>query len=612
MPTQDTARSPARRPQLNERPSSSQSLSKGSPGSGNLTNTHKGSSTRLHKTHAVGHARHGHGRVPSYGKGLNKLSKLGLENVTQDAPQTKNHNRSASHSPPASPTQLSNKRNSSSISLNRPGSRGNVKKNISHPNLARNGLTTKAGNQPKSEKAQIKQDLLKRGTNDASIRGSAQFEVGDDGQDDEWTEDSSSQSPATTRTHSRPKTPMSPAPKELPTPDEPPERRSPQLPASPPESPPLNGLAHHSEATRQPPGVESHSFSHPPDAQAVTNRLLNRNTSHNISAQASNISANITPQHIGSSNVSNSQGSTLNEPSMPADGISRFLPGTNSNSGSGTPSSVSQLQQNLATLERSQQSDSPRSSTHIAGKADARRVRSAANLTHPRLNGESVSPEKPAKIGAKAQVKNEKKPFYVPSPFESARGANPTAGKSYTQLKLNLDREAVSRDPPVSSHPLLANQGSLLGTAGATISMDPGDMEKRLKRQYMAAQKDVQNARRYYGDVVTVHIPERTHRRWQLEKGKEKRGRATKGKESSNTGSSAETAKVGPSPVGASSLEGAQRGRIKFDVGKSNQGSRPKSFRKSSEERNPEGGDISALLKRIWIASEPREELDGE
>ncbi|KAL9129557.1 MAG: hypothetical protein Q9217_002013 [Psora testacea] len=617
MSLQEPARSPARHPQLPDRSSSSQSLSKGSPSAGHLSNTHKGSYARLHKAHPVGHGRHGHNRVSSQGKGLNKLSKLGPGNTAEDPGHIKPHIRSASHSPSSSPNKSNHKRNSSAISLNRPSSKGSMKRNASHGTLSRIGSTAKLGNQSKSEKAQIRSYLLKHGTDDAPLRGTAKFEVGDEAQDDDWTEESSSQSPETTRTGSRPKTPVTPVPNEPPTPDEPPERRSPRLPVSPPESPRLKGPSIREPKTR-PQATEIHqhkdSYSHPPDAEAVTNRLLNRNGPHIPAAQTTNVSANITPHHVGSPKLSHSQASTIiNEPSMPADGISRFLSGTNSNSGSGTPGSVFNLQNNLTSLERNHRLPSSPTDQPTAKKADARRVKSAANLTHKRLShGENTSPPKPPQIHQESRKElrpsSQTKQPYLPSPFESARGADPAAGKSLTQLKLNLDREAASRDPPITTHPLLMNPGSMLNTAG-TISINAEDIEKRLRRQYAQAQKDVGSCRKYYPDIITGKIPEKAIKRHQKDKYRERRGREKVTKDSgSGGGSSAETAKTRGALSGSS--EGTQGpGRVRFEIGS-------RSFEDGPEGRGDEDGigddGLEGLLRRMWIAAEHREEEEGE
>ena len=609
MPSQEPARSPARRQPLPDRSSSSQSLSRETAATGNLLNTHRGSSTRLHKTHAVGQGRHAHARVPSHGKGLNKLSKLGPGPAIEETANARHHARSASQTPSTSPGALSNKRNSSAISLSRPSSKGSIKRNASHPALSRNGTVVKLGNQPKSEKEQTK-DFSKKGTDDAPIRGMPQFEFGDDGQEDDWTEDSSSQSPATTRTHSRPKTPVTPNPKELPTPDEPPERISPRLPDSPPASPPSKNLTAENlngSAVDQNHYHKEESPYRPPDAQAVS-RLLRRNEHKGATPQASNISASITPQRAGSPSLSNSQASTVMvEPSLPADGISRFLSGTTSIAGSGTPGSMTQSQHTLANIYRTQQhpisTDEHRPGS--SSKIDARRVKSAANLSKPQKNRESLTPPKSPgvdhDIRSRPQSSQSKQPFH-PSPFESARGANPAAGKSYTQLKLNLDRQASSREPPLSSHPLLNKHGSMLNMAG-TISSNAKDLEERIKRQYNQARKDVNHSRKYFPDVITSKIPEKAVKRHQAEKEQEGRIRDRGKKDGgSASGSSAETARS-LRHLSAASEAARSRGRVRFEVGSRSSEDYGRDRRNSGDEPAERDG-VDGLLRRMWNASE--------
>lgn len=631
MATQTNPKSPGGRPQLTERSLSARSLSKEGPGTGNLNNTHKGSSSKLHKTHTVGHGRHGHNRVPSYGKGLNKLTKLTPIHAAEDAGNAKHHARSASHTPSTSPRVLSDKRNSSTTTLNRPSSKGSIKKNASHPNLTHNPSSAKIGNKQKSEKAQIKKSLFKKGTNDAPLQGMARFELGDMddvARDDDWT-DSGSQSPVTTRTYSRQKTPTTAAPKELPTPDEPPEPRSPQLPDSPPESLRSDGDREKStlQVRKTRPEVNgaprnNNTFSHPPDVQAVTSRLISRNGTQAIPT-TTNVSANITPQHIGSPNLSHSNGfANLNEPSMPSDGISRFLPGSKSNSGSGTPGSVSQLQQNLASFDRSSHhSSSPDDkASALRIKADARRAKSAVDLTNGQArNRDSPLPEKPPSLENTTEHQPSQKAklqqSHLPSPFESARGANPRAGKSYTQLKLNLDREAVSRDPPISKHPVLMNVnkgGSVLNMA-SSIPSSATEMEKRIKRQYAQAQRDVSNSKKYYPDAIVGKIPGRAVRRHEMsERGKERRGRE-KGKRDGNT-ISEDAARGGPQTNGGKSATNgadeavARNGKVRFEIG----GARsPDELTRDGGRLGLDGADdegVHGLLRRMWMAQEPRAE----
>jgi len=573
MPAHESSQSPARRPQVIDRPSSSQSVSKGSPTAGHLSKSHKGSSTRLHKPHAVGHSRHPHGRVPSHGKGLNKLSKLGPGNPAEDVGNAKQHTRSASHTPSTSPVTSDFKRNGSNTSLTRSGSRVSMKRNASH------GSTTKLGNPAKSQKAQIKMNLNKKGTDDAPIRGTANFEIGDEEQDEEWTEDSSSMSPATTRNGSRPKTPI---PRDPPSPDGPSERASQNLPHSPPESLSSNDTEPRLDSAKvrgQNKDDAQHSvpsYSHPPDAEAVIHRLLNRSGHYAAIPKTSNIFASITPPvKVGSPGL----GSTLvNEQSMPADGISHFLPNTASNSGSATPNSISHLQSNLH-LDRPHHR--PLTPTDPPPKSTSRRVKSAANLTQPR---ENYSPPTPK--STKPQ----------PSPFESARGADPSAGISLTQLKLDLQRRSTQRDTPSSTHPLL-NQGAMLNMTGA---LSATDMAGRLRRQYSEAARDVDGGRKYYPDLIMRKLPDRRAQEHGLSGRDSGRGRGTP-----KLGVSASS--VGAGSVGSDDGKAQGRGRVRFDVG--GRSVEDLASERASEDRE-EG--VEGLLRRMWLAPGAREEELGE
>ena len=584
MPSQEPSKSPSRRPPLSERVSSSNSVHKGSPKGGNILNAHRGSSTRLHK-HTVGHSRPGHARINSHGKGLNKLSKLYQENLVEQDDETPQDKRSTSHTPSTSPHSLSSKRNSSAVSLSRPPLKSIGRRNVSHPNLGRNGNIIRLGNQQKSDKAQLKRNLLKKEVQeiqDEPVRGTIQFELGDDTYEDEWT-DSGSQSPVTTRTHSRPKTPASPTPKELPLPDEPPERFRPDLPHSPSDSP-------------KPTRSHAPRYSHPPDARAVTSRLLSGNAAHVTPPQASNISARVIPHRIGSPSLGQGSGSS-HDPSLPADGVSRFL------SGSTTPGSGPHLADNFSNAQDVKGERSR--SDAIAKKIDARRVKSAVDLSHVQLSAEQPpsTPSSPSQENVTSG--HSRKPFN-PSPFESARGANPSAGKSYTQLKMNLDRQATYREPLQSNHPLVTTSGSMLNLAGA-ISTNPGDLEQRLKRQYLEARKDVQACRRYYPDIITGKIPEvavKSHQQKKRSKGREKKSTTT-----SAAGSADSQSRVlGSSADGKRNGVDGKRGRVRFESTDPDQSSQR--WRTDSAISDDDG--IDALLRRIWLAPEPTDVSEGE
>lgn len=548
---------------------------------GHLSKSHKGSSTKLHRAHAVGHVRHPHPRVPSYGKGLHKLSKLNPAEAGDGTGHARNHTRSASHSPTGSPTTQHVKRNSSQIKLPRIGSTSSMKKNAS--NIA----MTKLVNQPQSEKAQTKISVRRNGTDDVVSKGTVNFLVGDE-QEEEWEEASNSQSPHTTR-HSSVgrKTPQLEDP---PSPDEPPARSPPNLPHSPPESPPLNPSAfidHTKENSHQQPS----KYSHPLDGDEVSHRLLDRNKSR-PDAKMSNIFATITPNgSTGSPAFShNHDPNFAKEPSMPADGISRFLSGTGSSSGSATPDSISHLQSALVHRPKDL------SSTHLpaspaepptTAKPDARRVKSAANLNHPRLNnGESSSSVSPSK-SEKSSTKSLVKPRV--SPYESARGADPTAGKSLTQLKLDLQRLSTLHDTPSSSHPLLYQHGSAMGVQN--LNAGSGEMAARLARQYHQAGMEYRNARRFHADLL---VSQRLGK-----KAADAKRRAVAAGMKGKGGKTPVTV----TPVGSSGDTRGGRSVVRFEVGRGSGVSAGEVGGRDGEgsvEGEGEGEGVQGLLRRMW------------
>lgn len=587
--------SPARRPQLNERTSSSASLSKGSPSAGHLSKSHgKGSSTKLHKAHAVGHGRHPHGRVSSHGKGLHKLSKLGPGDVAEGAGHVRHHTRSASHTPTASPTTQNIKRNVSNVSLPRVGSKASMKKNRSEVSLGKNTSSTKLGKQSKGEKAQMKNSLRKKGDVDGPVRGRPNFEVGDEDQEkddekDDWTEESNSQSPHTTRHSSIGR--RTPQLEDPPSPDEPAEPSLPELPQSPPQSPPNNPSAFVNHAKEQDQHRDRSPYYHPPDANDVTHRLLNR-SNHNAAPKTSSVSATVTPNgSSGSPAFIHSQDSTFrNKESMPADGISRFLGGTGSNSGSATPGSVSHLQQSLAHLHHYDRPGSPSDSSSTV-KA-TRKVQSAANLSHPRLSNGDVSstPSSTAKpLNSKDQVKPPKDTRT--SPFESARGADPTKGKSLTQLKLDLQRMSTQRDPPSDQHPLLQH-GSGFGIQN--LSAGSKEMEARQARQWTQAKVEYANARRFYPDLLVSSF-RKPAMQSKLNERKMDGQKKLDGKKApdGHRGKSFKTA------VATSAETAAGRGRVRFEVGKGS----PESVEDLEEDGALDGG-VEDLLRRMWVQGE--------
>ncbi|KIX92625.1 uncharacterized protein Z520_11654 [Fonsecaea multimorphosa CBS 102226] len=176
--------SPIKRPSLNERTSSTHSLSS----SGRQTTT----AHKVHRPHVVSR----HSRNVSHGKGLSKLGKVqSTASITSDY-QTHQRKKSGDTLPPHSPKTPLVKRNSSHVALVKNTSFGNLRKNQSANALPRNashGALKKVGLTPAVRK---KSKEEKDGVFQLGDRSS------DDEEEGEW-EDSTTQSPELTRNNSK-------------------------------------------------------------------------------------------------------------------------------------------------------------------------------------------------------------------------------------------------------------------------------------------------------------------------------------------------------------------------------------------------------------------------
>lgn len=499
---------------------------------------------------------------------------------------TKNSTNTKSQSRSASPTSQQVKRNSSNVSLPKVGSKTSFKKNSSNGSLKRDGSTAKL-NHP--AKVCLRPNSRHGSSQNLPLRGKAQFSVGsddddkdddddeDDDDDDAWVEASSSQSPSTTR-HS-PNNSKTLQLEDPPSPDGPAGRTPPVLPHSPPQSPPTNGakFPKHPPAERLPD--LSAQYSHPPDAEIVTHRLLNRHKPHNVPPQMSTISATITPSSSnGSPGFVHVHESTLtSDPSMPADGISRFLHPTGSSSGSATPGSIFQLQSTLAAnhhrnlLHRHPLSPSS-SSPPVKGTLEASgRAKSAGTLGQPLSGGENQSASPPfTPIPKNTRA----------SPFKSA-GEPREAGMSLTQLKLDLQRISTNREP---GHPP-AVQPPLGGKHGAHVAVNGERSEERRIRQWEQAGLEFRNGRRF-NNMVASGVG-------RLEKRREKTkvlARAER-EDTRNTGAERNGA------VGRGAGPSGSRGRVRFEVGNREV--------EEEEDEEDEGGGLQGLLKRMWETKGP-------
>lgn len=230
-------------------------------------------SSTLHKSkgpkaHVVGNRVHT--RVPSYGKGLHKLTKAHDSNVP------KAQRRAAS--PATSPETLSMKPAGSDGRILRNGSTTSLRKNSSHLTLKRNRSHVEV-KRPRSA-GQLKRSSSQPGvtTYQGTHKASVHFDLGNDGQDDAWTEASGSASVNLSRTNSVGAS----------------SGRSSAKPGASANNSQLHSpTVTHSEAKDW---ATARQGSVAPDAHQITTRLLQRTPSQNAPPQMSSISATVIPR----------------------------------------------------------------------------------------------------------------------------------------------------------------------------------------------------------------------------------------------------------------------------------------------------------------------------
>ncbi|KAI4119404.1 MAG: hypothetical protein LQ338_007282 [Usnochroma carphineum] len=552
--------SPAIRPQLTERSSSTHSLPRASPSTG------KGSSTRLHKQHAIGHGRHAHGRIPSYGRNMNKLSKLTAAHTQEEHARPKDQSNGKARTPSTSPSTGHMKHNTSNANLQHTSSKVTIKRNASNLSQKRNKSLSKLGNVTKTDKAQRK-------TFDKKKVDDTQFSVGSDEEDEGWTEADSSQSPEATRPSSTVNGQTQA--RQPPSPDGPPLRSPTHLPASPPQSPPITAQQQPDRGPRHRP-EPGNSYSRPPDAEMVTNRLLSRNTAQNAKPQTSAISATTTPSGSSGSPAFNfSQDATLrNDQSMPSDGISRFLNATGSSSGNTTPASLSHhLNSALAEIHKDpehQDDHPPAPSERNAPTNLPHQVRSTPNLT---------SSNQSQSTSATLHNQQSTQPTFGPSPFTAMAGRK--GHPSRTQEKLNLQRDAAKREPPHAPAVQPPSSGAYSDSNEVNIA------QKQIKA-WERAESEYENARRFLG-ILGKGI-ERLDKRGKVSGG----GGKEKGRDGAGRARGERNIVVGMGTSAESRPE--SRGRVRFEVGRGS----PGDDEVGDMDGESDGGGVEGLLRRTW------------
>ena len=569
MPSHESL-SPVNRPSLGQRASSTTSLPRGSPSAGLTSTSHKGAPQRSHKVHTVGHNRAPHGRNPSYGKSLNKLSKLGQGNVGEGITAT---NSSHVQNPGTSPKSSHIKRNGSTISLSKDGSKVIFKRNGSNVSLKRNGSSSAFVVAGKPELSRRKSQQQQKSSAKEQIKSAAQFAVGSEGPDDDWTEDSNSQSPSTTRQSSA--APTRPQSRQHPTSDTLPDQilSNSYQPSSSGSSEELSDstddAAGEIEPTSQPPSASPR----PAKTSTLTHRLRKRNNSSNAPPRSSVISGKFGSSNTYSAtNFNISRTSTSHDLSLPADGVSRFLNPTEPASSNQSPDSIAEhLQTTLADLQgnqdfqRDRDSNTP-STGHSSVNGDAQRARSANHLgSKPSLNGENIT----SAIVTSPQFQ-----------YESALNGGYNSGMSRTQLKLNLQRMSSSRDPahaPVVPPSLAMMHGpSALANMGAGGGMAGSERRRRLWEQ---AGLEYWNGRRY-NNILANSVEKLDHR---------KDGKAV-GKPAQKSRPKERDVGLGHSAGTIPEATAPGRGRVKFQIGSVDDKEKP----------NGPSIEVEGILRRMW------------
>ncbi|MCJ1241470.1 hypothetical protein MMC14_009475 [Varicellaria rhodocarpa] len=573
MSRQDSMSS-TERPQLVNRPSSIHSISQVSPSATVPSPSHRASAFKSHRAHTAGRGHLQHARNTSYGKNMNKLGKL---------TETK---KPKSQTPSTSPSNHPPKRDSSNVSLPRVGSKASVKRNSSNLSLLRNASTVQIGKQTRPV-TPLRRSQPQNGNFDhEAATKSASFTVGSaNGADEEWTEASNSQSPTMARQSSITKGLQES--KELLSDSETPSAQI-KLPVSPPKSPGSRKSSRPPSASSSEQQLETspqeeiqytpNRLPRPLDHDAITSRLLNRKTSYNVPPTVSSISAVGTPG-IHTPPILQNQGFSNHEPSMPENGVSRFLNGAGGSSGSSNPGLVAHVQTALNAQHPTRPSRT-RSPSPEASLDAVRRAKSAGNLNSaPALD--SPSGNSP--------------PSYTILPQPKRPGGN-------TQAKLDLWRSRTHAEPSAGS-PVPLTSGF------PTINIGMSVIQDKRSRLWEGAEGEMGHLRRFRNPVL-----EGVGRA--LKKGKKGRDKG-KDKDNETARKNVDSAGVVTGTSAEQRFRGKNLERIKRS--ESRPGSvadeRVKGVRFDVTERDEDdvdagddGGDSSeidtlqALLRRMWEA----------
>lgn len=404
------------------------------------------------KKHVVGGGTRHSARAPSY-KGLSKAHHQAAASTKLTNPSQHNR-RPASPSPerserPQRPPMppAAHRRTTSDVRLSRDSSITTLKKNHSQTTLKRNRSQVEVGKRNKSA-ANIKRSSSHKDVNKLKgPKGQVHFDLGTDGQEDEWVDASTSASPYLSRRGSVVSSGQS-------------STKAPASPETTPKQPAAN-----------PPPARTDDQNNTADRERLhhkeylTSRLLQRTPSHGAAPKMSSETA-LVPPHANSpdSNLSRSSSIVYDTPKMGSaqdELTSRFVNG---------PSSA--VNQDSGSFYSGSQAPSMRQSERV------RRPLSMADL--PREGRESAMNDE-AEVDASALAPKSRTAAYRPPPAE----------KSRTQQKLNLQRASSSMEPSPGGGGVGAISASPLVGGGAHDNRDPrvGKLLERTGMEYLVVRR---------------------------------------------------------------------------------------------------------------------------
>lgn len=517
MSTTQDAGSQPKRPSLGRHVSASSYISQSPSDSTGHSGSYKARGHKPQK-HVVGRL----GRNVSFGRDLDKLRALTSSNTTANTnftpqpegadSQTHRRSKSGDASAPSSPRPSLVKRNTSTVLMKRNTSHTALRKNLSSGHLPRHGSGKNLAKHGRADAPRMKRTSSDKGKAHRRSRSrsppakaaqpTVRFDIGDEENDvddveDGWTEDgSTSQSPETTRTNTRANSMIGDSQHGLDGSQEsrPPHRREPSDPVvrfaptspSPPQSAQRHSLSDsliaeqdHAKDAQQINGHGSYISAavRPPDADAITSRLLQRVPSHGAAPQTSMVSASVHAHADNPRILSHSQGSTLGSAETPGkDLVSRFINGPGSSEA--TPSS-SFLPQKQRTPELDNENKRDSETLKLI-----KRNKSTPNMPHPLSAAASATSHRRSASGEA-----------VPSSTPTDPELNP----SRTQQKLWLQRASSTIEPQKMIPSVLPRTaGPPLLTPGVTYSVDSaGRLDPRLQRQFDQVQLEYKAIRRY-------------------------------------------------------------------------------------------------------------------